>query len=99
MGTSPAVRLMGRRTKTLLPINWNLSQSRDAAFDKGKIDIPKIKQAKYQNKSDNTRNRKDLRKSMEGPVLYTIQMCQMTIRTAHQMTTKERVPSQTQIKI
>lgn len=50
-GTSPAMRLMGRRTKTLLTIKVNLLQPKDATFEKGKIDIAKLKQAEYYNKS------------------------------------------------
>eukprot|EP00105_Crassostrea_gigas_P036724 XP_019920872.1 PREDICTED: uncharacterized protein K02A2.6-like [Crassostrea gigas] len=115
VGTSQAMRLMGRRTKTLLPKKGNLLQPKDATLEKGKIDIAKLKQAEYYNKSahplqplsvgetvrvktpnrpwekgtitgskietrsyevkteagaDYTRNRKHLRKSMEGPVPY-----------------------------
>lgn len=144
VGTSPAMRLMGRRTKTLLPMKGNLLQPRDATFEKGKIDIAKLKQAEYYNRyahplqplsagetvrvktpnrpwekgtitgtnietrsyevkteagADYTRNRKHLRKTIEGPVPDNNPDVPDDNQTTHPMTTKEIAPSRTQIKI
>lgn len=49
VGTSPVMRLMGRRTKTLLPTKGKLLQPKDASFEKEKIDMAKQKQAEYYN--------------------------------------------------
>ncbi|XP_061168813.1 uncharacterized protein K02A2.6-like [Saccostrea echinata] len=51
VGTSPVMRLMGRRTKTLLPTKGKLLQPKDAPFEKEKIDNAKQKQAEYYNRS------------------------------------------------
>ena len=51
VGSSPVMRLMGRRTKTLLPTKGKLLQPTNATLEKEKIDKAKVKQAVYYNRT------------------------------------------------